>query len=284
MLVSVVIPTYNRAGKVLRAVDSVLHQSFKDFELIVVDDGSTDDTKFWIKNYQDPRLKFFSIPHGGVARARNFGVTKTSGEWICFLDSDDVWRRHKLSEQVHYHEAHRDILISQTNDVWLRNSVRVNKMKKHAVREGPIFRESLQLCLICASSVMIKKSLFDAIGGFDESLPTCEDYDLWLRITAQHSVGFVAKPLVTKFGGHADQLSKAFPAMDQYRVLALKKLITSANLSESQLQWTKEALTEKLNILQTHSSRTIKSGSMRLRSIRDSCGAKSLPSSAFIAR
>lgn len=250
MLVSVVIPTYNRAGTVLRAVDSVLNQSFKDFELIVVDDGSTDDTKLWIKGYKDPRLKIFSIPHGGVARARNFGANESRGEWLCFLDSDDVWRRHKLSEQIRYHAAHPEILISQTDDVWLRHSRRVNKMKKHAAREGDIFCESLQLCLICCSSVMIKKSLFDAIGGFDESLPTCEDYDLWLRITAKHSVGFVAKPLVTKFGGHADQLSKAYPMMDRYRILALEKLIASNKLSEPQLRWAKAALLEKRGIIE----------------------------------
>lgn len=250
MLVSVIIPTHNRAGKALRAVDSVLNQSFKDFELIVVDDGSTDDTTFWLKGYQDPHLRYFSIPHGGVAKARNFGVNQAQGEWLCFLDSDDVWRKHKLSEQIRYHAANLDCLISQTDDVWIRNSVRVNKMKKHAARAGDIFRESLELCLICCSSVMIKKSLFEKVGGFDETLPTCEDYDLWLRITARHPVGFVAKPLVTKFGGHADQLSKAYPAMDRYRVLALERLIESGHLSDEKRRLTQTIRNEKLAILE----------------------------------
>lgn len=245
MLVSVVIPTRDRVGPLLRAVDSVLRQSFTDFELIIVDDGSSDATKKFVRGYRDPRLRYFKRPRAGVAAARNFGAGEARGEWLAFLDSDDVWRRHKLSEQIRYHAANLGILISQTEDVWIRDSVRVNKMKKHMARAGDIFKESLKLCLICCSSVMMKKSLFVETGGFDETLPTCEDYDLWLRITAGHPVGFVAKPLVTKFGGHADQLSKKFPVMDSYRILALEKLLGSGVLSEEQEAWAQEEREKK---------------------------------------
>jgi glycosyltransferase involved in cell wall biosynthesis len=249
MLVSVVIPTYDRAGPLLRAVDSVLRQSFRDFELVVVDDGSVDMTEEFIRGYGDPRLKYFKRPHRGVAGARNFGASLARGEWICFLDSDDVWRRHKLSEQIRYHAARPGILISQTDDVWIRDSMRVNKMKKHAARDGDLFRESLKLCLICCSSVMMKKTLFEETGGFDETFPTCEDYDLWLRITAQHPVGFVPKPLVTKFGGHADQLSKKFPVMDAYRIWALEKLLESNVLTQDQMERARQELQRKRTIV-----------------------------------
>ncbi|HLD44912.1 MAG TPA: glycosyltransferase, partial [bacterium] len=222
--VSVIIPTYNRQGTVLRAVDSVLRQSHRAFELLVVDDGSTDNTREWLALYNDPRLRYHCIPHAGVATARNAGAKEASGEWLCFLDSDDLWHKNKLAEQSRFHTAYPHFLLSQTDDVWIRNSERVNKMKKHSVRAGNLFRQSLRLCLICCSSVMIQKELFMATGGFDETLPTCEDYDLWLRLLSKHEVGFINKELVTKFGGHQDQLSKSFPVMDRYRIYALEKL------------------------------------------------------------
>lgn len=250
MLVSIIIPTYNRAGKLLRAVDSVLRQSYKDIELIVIDDGSTDQTSFWVERYKDPRIKYYKIANSGVARARNYGVKKAKAEWVCFLDSDDLWRRHKLSEQLRFHDQHRDILISQTDDVWIRSSKRVNKKKKHQIREGRIFEDSLRLCLICCSSVMIKKKLFNDLGGFDEGLVTCEDYDLWLRVLANNPVGFVKKELVTKFGGHEDQLSKKYPMMDKYRVYALEKLLKSEILNTRQMDMIHKEILYKKAILE----------------------------------
>lgn len=249
MLVSVIIPTHNRSGKVFRALDSVLRQSFQDFEVIVVDDGSTDDTSFWMSFYSDSKLKYIQQQNKGVAAARNLGVQKAEGQWICFLDSDDVWHRHKLSEQVRFHDQNRGCLFSQTDDIWIRNSVRVNKMKKHDVREGDIFKESLKMCLVCCSSVMVQKKLFQDVGGFDESLRTCEDYDLWLRLLVDHPVGFVNKRLVSKFGGHEDQLSKKYEAMDRYRLLALKKILGVSELKQNQKKWVEEEIQIKESIV-----------------------------------
>jgi len=272
MLVSIIIPTYNRAGKLLRAVDSVLRQSYKDIELIVVDDGSTDDTEFWIQKYRDARLKYFKVPPlpnplprgergflgiSGVARARNYGVKVARAEWVCFLDSDDLWRRHKLSEQLRFHDQHRDILISQTDDVWIRSSKRVNKKKIHQIREGHIFEDSLRLCLICCSSVMIQRKLFNDLGGFDEELVTCEDYDLWLRVLANNPVGFIKKELVTKFGGHEDQLSKKYPMMDKYRVYALEKLLKSEMLNTCQMDFVYKEISYKRAILENGAKKRI---------------------------
>lgn len=249
MLVSIIIPTFNRLGKVQRALDSVLRQSFHDFEVIVVDDGSSDATLKWLQHCDDDRLTVLSLPHQGVAAARNAGARRATGEWLCFLDSDDVWHRHKLSEQVRYHAAHREILFSQTDDVWIRSSVRVNKMKKHSVREGDIFRDSLRICLVCCSSVMIQKKLFVDIGMFDETLPTCEDYDLWIRLLVQHPVGFVSKKLVTKFGGHEDQLSKKFEMMDKYRLQSLHKILNLCVLSMEQKKAIEEEIAIKTDII-----------------------------------
>jgi len=250
MLISTIVPTFNRAGKVMRAIDSVLCQSYKDLEVIVVDDGSTDDTAYWIGKYTDPRLKYFKTANSGVAAARNFGVRQSKADWVCFLDSDDLWRRHKLSEQLKFHDQNRDVLFSQTDDIWIRDAVRVNKMKKHAIREGSIFQDSLRLCLVCCSSVMINKSFFWERGGFDEELVTCEDYDLWLRILAKHPVGFVKKILVTKFGGHEDQLSKKYPLMDKFRIYALEKLLKSGELDSEQESLVKEEIIYKRGIVE----------------------------------
>lgn len=249
MLVSVIIPTFNRAGPVQRAIDSVLRQSYKNFELLVVDDGSTDDTAFWLSKIQDPRFRYMQSTNLGVSHARNLGVKNAKADWICFLDSDDLWRRHKLSEQLRFHDKHRDILISQTEDMWLKNSSRLNKMKKHLTREGDIFKESLKLCLISPSSVMLHKPLFWECGGFDETLPACEDYDLWLKITAKHKIGFVKKTLVTKFGGHSDQLSKKYDAMDRFRLQSLQNLLKTQNLSPVQIDSIEEEIRRKSKII-----------------------------------
>lgn len=233
----------------LRAVDSVLRQSYKNFELIVVDDGSEKiHIKPWLERYKDERIQYYKTTHKGVAHARNFGVEKSQADWICFLDSDDLWKKHKLSEQLRFHDKNRDILISQTDDIWIRNQKRVNKKKIHQIREGEIFQDSLKLCLICCSSVMLNKKLFYDVGRFDETLITCEDYDLWLRILAHHKVGFIKKSLVTKFGGHEDQLSKKYEIMDKYRIYALKKLM-SYNLSKTQKQQVQNEIQEKISVI-----------------------------------
>ncbi|MBU0505280.1 MAG: glycosyltransferase [bacterium] len=249
-LVSIIIPTYNRQGPVLRAIDSVLRQSFKAFELIVVDDGSTDNTATWVSLINDPRLVYKKTANKGVSAARNAGAALASSDWLCFLDSDDLWKKNKLSEQVTFHRERPSCLISQTDETWIKNSKRINKMTKHKTKEGNIFRESLRLCLISPSAVMIKKSLFVNCGCFDESLPVCEDYALWLNVLATNMAGLINKELVTKFGGHKDQLSKKLPIMDAYRIQALEKLLLSDFLSEEQQKWTEQELLYKKHIVE----------------------------------
>jgi glycosyltransferase involved in cell wall biosynthesis len=249
-LISVIIPTHDRQGPVQRAVDSVLQQSFKSLELILVDDGSEDNTKYWVGLYNDPRLHYIQTQQNGVSAARNKGVSLAQSEWLCFLDSDDLWKRNKLSEQVKHHRENPACMISQTDELWIRNSKRINKMKKHQTKEGYIFRESLRLCLVSPSAVMINKSLFINCGGFDEALPVCEDYALWLRVLAKHEVGLIKKEFVTKFGGHQDQLSKKLPIMDKYRIQALEKLLLSGVLSNEQKKWTTHELIYKKQIVE----------------------------------
>jgi glycosyltransferase involved in cell wall biosynthesis len=222
--VSVIIPTYNRWPMVGAAVQSVLAQSYHDFELIVVDDGSTDVTSMELVKFGS-RLRYFKQDQSGVSAARNLGVRQSQGRLIAFLDSDDLWRPDKLKIQARFMGNDPDVQICQTDEVWIRNGECVNPKLKHRKPSGDIFERSLDLCLVSPSAVMMTRELFERIGGFDESLPVCEDYDLWLRIARDNPVPLVAQPLVIKHGGHADQLSQSMWGIDRYRVIALQKLL-----------------------------------------------------------
>jgi len=232
--VSVIIPAYNRCQMLKQAVDSVLSQDFTDFELIVSDDGSADNTQEMLRSYGN-RIIVIRQENKGVSAARNRGIVSASGDLIAFLDSDDLWLPKKLSEQIEFFNANPDALICQTEEIWIRNGVRVNPKKKHRKLSGMIFEASLLLCLVSPSAVMMRRSLFDELGLFDETLPACEDYDLWLRIGCRYPIFLIDIPLIVKRGGHADQLS-AEPGLDKFRIQSLKKILDSGMLSGE--QWT----------------------------------------------
>lgn len=247
-LVSVIIPTHDRYPLVLEAVASVRGQHERRFELIVVDDGSTDGTRSALTAW-DGVLRYVHQPRRGVATARNVGARLARGTWLAFLDSDDLWRPEKLAAQVAFHQQHADVLISQTDEIWMRGGVRVNPSAQHRKPQGDIFIPSLARCLVSPSAVMIHRELFEAVGGFDESLDVCEDYDLWLRIGCRVPVGLVPRPLVIKRGGHADQLSKQRWGMDRFRVAALVKLLAAGDLSAERRQAVMQTLGGKCAVL-----------------------------------
>ena len=245
-LVSVIIPTYNRGWILQEAIDSVLDQDFSDYELIVVDDGSNDNTREILGAYGD-RITVLRQPNRGVSAARNRGINEAAGQLIAFLDSDDLWLPGKLSTQVGFFEDNADAVINQTQEIWIRNGQRVNPKKKHHKFSGMIFERSLALCLVSPSAVMIKKSLFDIVGVFDEDLPACEDYDLWLRISCRYPVHLIDIELIIKRGGHDDQLSKA-AGLDKYRIQSLMKLIDGDLLTPQQYRAAVLALREKIKV------------------------------------
>ena len=230
--VSVIIPVYNRQHTIKRAIDSVLSQLYAPKELIVVDDGSTDKTPFIIKSYGDAVKGIYLSINRGVSRARNEGVKHALAEWIAFLDSDDIWKRDKLKKQLEYLKNYPFYEIMQSEEIWIRNGVRVNGRKYHKKPEGWVWEPSLHRCLISPSGVMIKKNLLERYGFFKEDFPVCEDYDLWLKITRHHPVGLEHSLSVIKYGGHSDQLSRSYPAMDNYRVKTLAHLLIEEDLPE----------------------------------------------------
>ncbi len=245
-LVSVIIPTYNRGWVVQEAIDSVLDQDFSDYELIVVDDGSNDNTREILGAY-GKAITVLQQSNRGVSAARNRGIAEAAGRLIAFLDSDDLWLPRKLTTQVKFFEENADAVINQTEEIWIRSGVRVNPKKRHHKFSGMIFERSLALCLVSPSAVMIKKSLFDAVGVFDEQLPACEDYDLWLRVSCRYPVHLMDSPLIIKRGGHDDQLSKA-AGLDKYRIQSLMKIIDSDLLTPQQYEAAVITLKEKSEV------------------------------------
>ncbi len=197
----------------------------------MVDDGSDDDTAGLIRR-RYPEICYRYQSRRGVSSARNLGIEMSRGEWIALLDSDDAWRPNKLHRQRTALQANPDYLVCHTDEIWIRRGIRVNPMKKHAKKGGWVFQNNLPLCAISPSSVMIHRTVFEKVGGFDESLPVCEDYDLWLRICSRYPVLFVAEYLLSKYGGHSDQLSRHHWGMDRFRVQALEKIIESGNLQD----------------------------------------------------
>ncbi len=240
--VSVIIPTYNRAWVLKEAIDSVLAQDFRDFEIVVVDDGSTDNTQEILESYQ--QICVVRQDHRGVSAARNTGTVRAAGRLVTFLDSDDLWLPGKLSAQVAFFNTHPDALICQTEEIWIKNGVRVNPKKRHKKYSGMVFERCLELCIVSPSAVMMRRWLFDKIGGFDETLPLCEDYDLWLRIACRFPVYLIETPLVIKRGGHPDQLSTR-RCMDRFRIRALTKILKSESLSSRQFLAADAALKRK---------------------------------------
>jgi len=267
-MISVIIPTFNRSSFLKDAIDSVLCQKGADFELIVVDDGSTDDTQKIVESFGEA-VRYIRQANSGVSAARNKGIEIAKGEWLAFLDSDDFWLPQKLQIQCDYLQAKPTFRICQTEEFWVRNGERLNPKKYHRKPSGYCFPKLLERCLVSPSAVMIHRDLFHEVGLFDENLPACEDYDLWLRIGCRHPVGLVKQALIVKRGGHSDQLSSSIPALDKYRITALTKILRSKNLNPSQQSMVLQVLTRKCQIYGA--------GCIRRGRIQEGHGVMSLP-------
>lgn len=218
--ISIVLPTFNRRKSLERSIESILRQTYQNWELIIIDDGSTDSTSE-IKSYlSDSRIKYFYQTNQGVSSARNSGIRKSQFEWVAFIDSDDQWLPEKLEKQVAVIER-TDAQWVHCEESWVRNGVLVNVPKKYKKTSGDIFLNCLSVCCVGPSTVIIKKDTLMEFGGFDNAYPVCEDYDLWLKLSLAYPIGFVDEALVVKYGGHSDQLSLKYKAMDLWRVRSL---------------------------------------------------------------
>lgn len=266
--ISVVIPVYNRIAFIDRALQSVYGQTRSADEIIVINDGSTDNIGAYIQQ-QHPEVRLLNQPHQGVSAARNTGIRAAGGNWISLLDSDDSWQPLKLERQCDELARNPEYSISHTNETWYRNGKVLPQKKKHRKQGGHIFQHCLPICAISPSSVMVRKTLFDKVGLFDEGLPACEDYDMWLRVCSQHPVLFIDEALTNKFGGHADQLSQMHWGMDRFRIVALQKCIESNALNDVDRQAAIHMLLKKIDIFmqgsEKHGTNTYSEQFMTLR-------------------
>lgn len=244
MDVSVVIPSFNRVQRLPGAIQSVLDQSYPAAEVIVVDDGSTDGTSELVAA-QFSEVLLIKQQNRGVSAARNKGIAFARGQWLALLDSDDSWLPNKLERQIHLAMTSPEIKVVHSDEIWIRNGVRVNPMKKHSKPLGWIYPQCLPLCCVSPSSVLVRRAVFDQVGLFDESLPVCEDYDMWLRIFAYTPAYLVNEPLLIKQGGHADQLSRKHWGMDRFRVNAMHKMLQDPYLSAEYQSLTVQELKRK---------------------------------------
>ncbi|MBL6985741.1 MAG: glycosyltransferase family 2 protein [Methylobacter sp.] len=244
---SVIIPSHNRRVLLKRALLSVYSQSLLPAEVAVIDDGSTDGTKAMLQQ-EFPQVNYYHQQNLGVSAARNLGIQQSTGDWLAFLDSDDEWLPGKLAKQKAALADHPEQKVCHTEENWIRNGTQVAVPKKYAKTGGWIFTHCLPLCAMSPSTVLIHRSVFESIGLFDTQLPACEDYDLWLRITANYPVLLLDQPQINKHGGHEDQLSCAYWGMDRFRITALQKIINAGQLSEQNRQAAVDMLLKKAGI------------------------------------
>ena len=232
--ISVVIPTFNRLIYLERAIKSVLNQTISVNEIIIVDDGSDDGTsEFIYSNY--PNLKYIFQSNSGVSAARNTGIKAASSNWIAFLDSDDAWVTNKIQKQITELELNPEMNFCHSNEIWIRNGREIKQKNTHKKFGGFIFDKCLDKCRISPSTVICRKSLLIKLNGFDEDLAICEDYDLWLRITSNNPVIYIEKPLIIKYGGHQDQLSRNSEGIESYHIKSLEKLLKQDFHSEHRI-------------------------------------------------
>lgn len=246
MEITVVIPTYNRYELLKRALKSVLEQLYQAKEIIIVDDGSSDNTSQIQKDF--PTIKYVYQANKGVSSARNTGVKNATCEWIAFLDSDDEFVQDKLKKQVEFHKKNLEYLISYTDEIWIKNNQEIIIPKKFQKTGTDLFEKNLSFCNIAPSSVLVHKTVFDKVGFFDEALDVCEDYDMWLRILLEFDIGLIDEKLIRKHAGHNEQLSFKYWGMDRFRVSALEKLL-KLRLEQNKIEKIKQELIKKYQLL-----------------------------------
>ncbi len=243
-MVSVIIPSYNRWPYVGRAIYSVLCQSFLDIEVIVVDDGSTDESYLVYEIFKD-KIKLVKLGvNTGVSKARNMGIRMSHGDYICFLDSDDYWLKDKLQRQLDFMVSN-SLSICQTQELWIRNGRLVNPNKASKKPSGHIFAECVKRCYVSPSSVMLKREVLEEVGPFCEELPVAEDYELWLKISSRYPIGLLDEPLVVREMGNKGHLSVNSQGLEYYRIKALVHLLRSWPLNGEKKEVAIQALRHK---------------------------------------
>jgi len=251
--VSVIIPTYNRAGYLGEAIQSVLDQTFSDFELLVVDDGSTDNTREVVASFKDVRVRYIQQENRGVAAARNAGIKASDGEYIAFLDSDDIWLPENLEIKVKLLDSRPEVGLVCSDAYFFDNSSGATLCRLWHDPKSPAWFDPVRAarqplkelirkgCLIMPPASLVRSQVVTAVNYFDESLPTSEDWDFIIRIVQRFQVEIIDMPLL-KVRRHSTNLSENQEKMYRGAVAAINKAMHSGSFSGEELKLLKERL------------------------------------------
>ncbi len=227
--VSIIIPTYNRAHLVDRAIQSVLDQTYQDFELIVVDDASTDNTEEVVKSFKDKRIRYICLQKNkGGAAARNTGIEASNGEYIAFQDSDDEWLPEKLEKQMKVFEnASPEVGVVYTGFLRIKDG-RESYIPYSWVtqKEGNIHKELLKGNFVTTQAAVVKKKCFEVAGMFEERLPCLQDWELWIRVSKYFHFKCIDEPLVTSY-----EVSDSISCNQRFLIIA-QKLISEKHYKD----------------------------------------------------
>ena len=222
--VSVILPTYNRASLIGRAIKSILNQTFNDFELLIIDDGSVDDTEKVVKTFADTKVTYKKHEENkGAAAARNTGIHLARGEFIAFNDSDDEWMPEKLERQIKkFSEVNSNIGVIYCGYIAVSQQTNREIFRSTPMEKGKIYPRILQGCITGTFTPLIKQACFEKVGLFDETLPSCQDWDMWIRISEYYEFDFISDILV-KMYIHGSQISTNLEAKIEGKERILEK-------------------------------------------------------------
>ena len=236
MKVSVVIPAYNCMAFLPATLDSVLKQTFSNFEVLIVDDGSPDQVGAWAAQVADARVRLISQANQGVAEARNTGIAESEGEYIAFLDNDDLWHPTKLEKQVHYFEANPTVGVVYTWTVLVDEQEQPTGRIFASQAEGNVWQALLESDVISnGSSAMVRRCCFETVGGFDRNLNFAADLDMWLRLTTHYPFGLIKEPL-TLYRQHSNSMSKESTADDSTSAYGDRESISVCSFRDAVLK------------------------------------------------
>lgn len=228
--VSVIVPAYNGQSTILETINSVLQQSFTDFELIVINDGSTDGTLELLSNIKDARLKVYSYKNGGLPAARNRGIVRATGEFLSFIDADDLWTPDKLELQLQALQQNPQAGVAYSWTICMGNNGNLFHPGVSESFQGNVYPDLLVGNFIgSGSNVLLRREAIESVGYFDESLKSCEDWDYWLRLAPKWEFAVVPKPQII-YRLSSGAMSSKLDVMEKYQTLVLERAFASAPL------------------------------------------------------
>jgi len=220
--ISVVIPTYDKAQYLGEAIESVLNQTYKNIEIIIIDDGSKDNTQEVVKSFNDPRILYIWQSNQGEVVARNRGIQESNGKYIAFLDSDDLWLKEKLQKQVDFMEKSKEIGLLGTGCYEIANNGKILGQKRFSSSNNVLQKKLIKFNPFIHTSVMIRKNVFDKVSWYNKNFQESQDYELWLRIAKNYKIANLPELLVKK-RYYKEGLSSAKDKQQLYFALEVKK-------------------------------------------------------------